>query len=420
MDRLYEKALEYKKTKLWKKLSDSQLIAVEHSDGTIGYCCIMGKMGQHIALAVYPGEEGLSSLRNLYYNSPFDPIWVNREKMILQSCISCSFENMDDLHESEKKLLRTYCSSHNIRLRGKNSCPKFERMQPYRVPWFLKDETDKKYMEEALGACTELSKRLEAGILSVSDLSEGVEEGLKIVLAKVMPEGTFQWSSTVLPDFKEEEYETDVKFSEVLAARVRRSKKHGPDWMCDVFLCPAPVLNEDSEENIADELREAPFLPLLSIILNSDEKPISCEQCKADDDYAKQFTEKALNDMLNIGKPKKITVMNDRAYNMYLKLARYLGIELDFADYCDELEEAEDQLYYSMEGGLPDDGEEIEFSEEEKEYMYEIINSAGDFSKLDDMDLFSLYYAATAMDFEIPEDKLSLLKKEVNRRSGQM
>ncbi len=259
MDRLYEKAFEYKQTKLWKKLADSQIIAVEHSNGTVGYCSIMGMLGQHIALAVYPGEEGLGTLRNLCYNLPFDPIWITREKMVSQNCVSCSFENVDGFHKSERSSLRAYCSSHNIRLRGKNSCPKFEKMQPYHVPWFLKDEADKKYLEEALGACIDLSKRLKNKALSVSDLYDGVEEGQEVILAKVMPDGTFQWSSTVLPDFDDEEYEADVNFSEVLAAKVRRSRKHGADWMCDVFLCPTPVYGENVDENISDELRKAPF-----------------------------------------------------------------------------------------------------------------------------------------------------------------
>ncbi|MCD8157666.1 MAG: hypothetical protein LUD77_01885 [Clostridiales bacterium] len=376
----------------------------------------MGMLGQHIALAVYPGEEGLGTLRNLCYNSPFDPIWITREKMISQNCVSCSFENMDGLHESEKSSLRAYCSSHNIRLRGKNSCPKFKKMQPYHVPWFLKDETDKKYLEEALGACIDLSKQLKNKVLSVSDLYDGVEEGQEVILAKVLPDGTFQWSSTVLPDFAEFEYQTDVKFSEVLASKVRRSKKYGADWMCDVFLCPSPVYGE----NISYELRKAPFLPLLSIILNSEGKAVSCDQFRADDDYSKHFTERALRDMLDTGKPKKITVMNERTYNMYLKLAEYLGIELVFADYCDELEEAEDQLYYSMEEGLPDEFDEMELSDEEKEHMTELINSVDDFSQLGDIELVTLYYAATAMSLEISPNKLSLLKKEVERRSSQM
>ncbi len=52
---LYEAGFKFRKTKLWQQLYDTQLFAVEHADGTTGYCCVMGKMGGHLALAVSPG-----------------------------------------------------------------------------------------------------------------------------------------------------------------------------------------------------------------------------------------------------------------------------------------------------------------------------------------------------------------------------
>ena len=61
METLYRLAFAYKKTKLWKKLSDGQLFAVALSDGETGYCSVMGALGEHIALALYPGASGLRS-----------------------------------------------------------------------------------------------------------------------------------------------------------------------------------------------------------------------------------------------------------------------------------------------------------------------------------------------------------------------
>ena len=46
-DKLYECAFEYKKTKLWKKLWDTEIFAVKFSDGEIGYVSVMEKV-EHI------------------------------------------------------------------------------------------------------------------------------------------------------------------------------------------------------------------------------------------------------------------------------------------------------------------------------------------------------------------------------------
>jgi len=57
-DELMQAAFQYKKTKLWKKVTDTELFAVRLSDGEIAYVCIMGMAGQHCALAAYVGQVG--------------------------------------------------------------------------------------------------------------------------------------------------------------------------------------------------------------------------------------------------------------------------------------------------------------------------------------------------------------------------
>ncbi len=64
-DQLYDLALAFRKAKLWKRLYDSEIFAVSLSNGEIGYCCIMGCLGEHFALAVYIGEQGMGSYRRL-------------------------------------------------------------------------------------------------------------------------------------------------------------------------------------------------------------------------------------------------------------------------------------------------------------------------------------------------------------------
>ena len=56
-DRLYDLAFAFKNTKLWEKLSDLDLFAVRLPGGEIGYCCVMGQMGDHLdsrAIGVWP------------------------------------------------------------------------------------------------------------------------------------------------------------------------------------------------------------------------------------------------------------------------------------------------------------------------------------------------------------------------------
>ena len=58
-DNLYELAFRYKKTKLWKHLTDTQVFAVKTDKETL-FISVMGGLNEHIALAVYQHICGIA------------------------------------------------------------------------------------------------------------------------------------------------------------------------------------------------------------------------------------------------------------------------------------------------------------------------------------------------------------------------
>ena len=66
MDRLYDLAFKFRESKLWNYVYEDELFAVKLSDERTAYCSIMGSSGQHVALALYIGAEGLDSFRMLH------------------------------------------------------------------------------------------------------------------------------------------------------------------------------------------------------------------------------------------------------------------------------------------------------------------------------------------------------------------
>ena len=93
-DKLYGLAFEYKKTKLWNHLSDTQVFALELSGGRVGYISIMGRAGGHCALGLFIGDEGFNSFRVI---AQADPMMMSQlefhEHLIQQTCLQCIFEN---------------------------------------------------------------------------------------------------------------------------------------------------------------------------------------------------------------------------------------------------------------------------------------------------------------------------------------
>ena len=97
-DAHYSLAFALRKAKPWKKLYDSQIFAIRHSDGQISYCSIMGHNGDHLALALYPGESGLHSLRAIFNHDYMmvEP-YLQHEMMLAQDCLMVSFESKAEL-----------------------------------------------------------------------------------------------------------------------------------------------------------------------------------------------------------------------------------------------------------------------------------------------------------------------------------
>ena len=327
-DRLYDLALTFRKTKLWKRLYDSELFAVSLSNGQTGYCCVMGLLGEHIALAVYIGEQGLDSYRHLQEmgHMPMNALQA-QEFMLSQSCLQCSLETKDALSPQELTAARGYGRARGITFRGANAFPQFIKCQPARYPWPVQETADVQLLCEALTAALEVSEKLTAVGKGRLGFTDGPAHDRMIPL--LTPEGLgFTWEVCRLPPRRPASYPEPMLRDELLTARLKKQKKRSGIWACDVVMFPQPVVVDEDNTDAAE---------MLFAIGNR---------------------------MLENGIPAEIHVVNDRTRSLLKNLAAALGIRLvqrqeielldsleeELLDYCDEqtpdtVEEAAD--YFS-------------------------------------------------------------------------
>lgn len=147
---LIDTALRFKEMAPWNWMDDEDIFGVENPDtGEIGYCCVMGAMGEHLALGVYLGNEGLESYYLLRENVP---IKSSETIMHTQKCLMVSFEDRRFLQPEDYQIIKQL----GYRFRGKNAWPKFQRFDPGFFPWFL-DKDDVRFLtislEQALHVC---------------------------------------------------------------------------------------------------------------------------------------------------------------------------------------------------------------------------------------------------------------------------
>ena len=147
---LFRAALEFKGIECWQWMYDSDIFGIENPEnGEIGYCCVMGNLGEVFALAVYLGSEGLDGYLKAS-NGKIDPNDANA--LHFQNCLMASFENREYLSKKDLEIIKTL----GLKFRGKNEWPLFRNYKPGYQPWYLKG-SEIKYLtlvlEQAIDIC---------------------------------------------------------------------------------------------------------------------------------------------------------------------------------------------------------------------------------------------------------------------------
>jgi len=149
---LYDAAREFKKIESWNWMWDSDIFGVQNPvSGEIGYCCIMGKLGEHFALAVYLGTEGLEGYSKVQLEE-VDPYSI--DAFHLQKCLMASFEDREFLRKEDLQVIKRL----GLKFRGRDSWPLFRNYWPGYFPWYLTSE-EAKYLTIALHQTIDVALR---------------------------------------------------------------------------------------------------------------------------------------------------------------------------------------------------------------------------------------------------------------------
>ncbi len=338
----YDIAFEYKKTKLWKKLWDKDLIAVKLDDGTIGYVTVMGHMGSYCAVAVYPGEAGYRSLRQIV---SFDPEtsenYFDRQEMILsQYCYQLVLESKDDLEMDEIEEVRAYAKAKGIRLSGKNAYPHYLKYIPKHLPWPIGDAGEEKMICDVVRAMIDLShllakkKPAELGILSV-------EEDTKDIPLMECIEGHYEITGRApLPKLGPAVYPAPASLNEISLRKLKKMKNKAI-FECEITTFPEPIQEKPNE---------APYFPNILMVTESESMFTIPPDPVRDYDVEPERVVNHLVDMLIEYEicPAKLYVRNERTYTLLEMMAKKLSCPIEIKQDLPALDDSQDKLLMFM------------------------------------------------------------------------
>jgi hypothetical protein len=323
---LYELSLKFKALACWEWMEDSDIFGVQNpADGEIGYCCVLGSLGEVFALNVYTGTEGLEIYQKMqrgeFYSTPMDIYFV-------QKCLMASFDNKKDLDKKDLNIIEEL----GLKFRGKHAWPMFRNYHPGCVPWFLTKE-EVIFLTVALEQAIIVAERFKEN----PDLLTPAKKGTYFVRVPEKKENKLIWKDKWLKPVPLKKEEKILPFvDEERLKKIKKEVKKGQNiWEIDYFYSPDPVY---------DKRGERPYYPLTFLCIDGrSHMPLSTDILKNTEigDFRENFL--YLIESLKF-MPGIIVTTREDVKELFEPVAKALGIRIEIVEYIKAMEQLQEMM----------------------------------------------------------------------------
>jgi len=325
--RLYEAAIELKKRAPWEWIYEDEVFGVRNPEtGEIGYVSIMGANGEHLALAVYLGSEGLDGFWVMESGEAIDMPTFLLEVPQLQA----SFEDREMVEREDRDVIKAL----GLKFRGRQAWPQFRSFVPGCAPWFLTAE-EARFLAVVIEQALDVLGRLEA---DPELLDAPGEEDEYLVRVQTDQEWEDQW---LVPDLVSmpPPPAVDTKRLEKLRQELPREQF---TLEADLFALPTFIQNEPNTR---------PYIPYTLMVVESESGFIVGTELMIAEPSLDAVWEQTATKFLDIlakveALPFRLAVSNERLQSILMPIAAGLGIRLQAADELPALDEARAALSY--------------------------------------------------------------------------
>lgn len=319
--KLYDAALKFKAIEAWNWMYDDYLFGVQNpEDGEIGYCTVLGILGEVFGLIVYMGQSGLKSYLTIASNPE-----NMEDNLYIQDCISATFDDRKYIDKNDAAIIKKL----GLKFRGKKAYPVFRRLKPNYYPWYLtKDECRflTIALEQAVYVCTKAKDddSFLPDILNTGDCLVRYFEGGK-------------WKNKIIhPDVREKERKVFIHIDELRLSGIKKnSVKSEGKWEMDFFINPTMPIKEKGR----------PYFPLLTLIVDSLSGHVFNVIMTEPSDYYQKISDGFVEFIEKIGvMPQEIFVEKDELMSILQPAVDAFGIKLTMVKRCSKVKDAQKRL----------------------------------------------------------------------------
>lgn len=320
---LYGAAIDYWKIQPWQWVNDTDLFGVKNpEDGEIGYCCVVGALGEFIGLVLYLGTKGLESYMKIQASeSP------EGEVLSTGKCLTASFEDRKLLQKPDLEVIKNL----GLRFRGQKSWPLFRSYEPGYYPWYI-NQRQARFLTHALRQATDVSLRIKQN----RDLLSGSEKGRYLIRVAEANGSDLHWKDEWLAPASLERAIYGVPApDEIRLQRIKKKElRRAGIWEIDFSLIPIPI-QEDHR----------PFFPLCLLIVEQSSGFVLTSHLESKDHHGPEFQNQMLNAIEEISLlPQEVWVKREEVSQLFEPLVSGLGLKMKQVKRLKELEHAQNSM----------------------------------------------------------------------------
>jgi hypothetical protein len=330
--KLYQAAIRIKEIAPWEWMTETDLFGVQDPEtGEIGFVSIMGRLGEHLALAVYLGTDGLYGFWAFQQIADSAPA----EALLGMPHLQASFEDRGELTKQDRDMIKEL----GLKFRGRQAWPMFRCYRPGYLPWYL-EAPEARFLTHALEQAMEVAQRFKED----PAMLEPADEESYLVRVPREVKGSLVWEDEVVSVPPPEPESIPVVMDVEALERVKQLPWGEGILEIDFFVFPAPIREKGAR----------PYFPHLLLVVESRSGMILGTELLAPDpgllEMWGSIPVQVVYQIARMGAvPRQIRVRSPQLFGLLQLLEEDLGFEVRAAPELPSLDEAKEALLHRFE-----------------------------------------------------------------------
>jgi hypothetical protein len=318
----------------WEWMAELDVFGVQEPEsGEYGFVSIMGQLGEHFAVALYPGAEGLSKFWHLHDLGPDMTVQDIMETPQLQA----SWEDRKALTDKDRTVIKDL----GLKFRGHNAWPQFRSYRPGYFPWYIEAQ-EARWLTLALEQLLDVAPRFKDN----NDLLDpNPDEPLYLMRVPTKNGDTLEWHDEIIEVTDPEPVNLEVMIHPGSLEHLKTLPLRDETVEIDLFMLESPV----------QERGERPQFPYgLMLVHSGSGQILGFEMLRAEPDMHDMWSAVPLHvgmRLASVGmRPGLIVVQNHLIGTLLQPLANELGLKIRSVPYLPALEAAKSAMWGFMGG----------------------------------------------------------------------